>query len=44
MEQVDYVFVTFKHVDTIELAVDQFQKELLPVKCIRFCFCIRSST
>lgn len=42
MTQVDYVFVTFKHVDTIEQCLNVFRKELTLVKCFRFCLCMKS--
>lgn len=44
MTEIDYVFVIFKHVDTLDLCMQIFKKELMLVKCFRFCLCMKSQT
>ena len=42
MTEIDYVFVIFKHVDTLEDCLQLFKKELMLIKCFRFCLCMKS--
>ena len=42
VESVDYIFVTFKHSETKDTALEVFAKEKKWKKCLRYMFCIKS--